>query len=247
MKKKLVIIVVVLLVVLALLLYFFLNKGESNSTKKLQENDSNIEEVVTITQSEMSSFIFVTQEDETNHILNINLTPFLGFNVQNKDIKRFRISNFSGSNPKSEVILISPTDLDINTPNRTFLFTVQDNIIQEDLKSSIDSIEYEVSTEVSKFNEVNITGDITPNFGIIIKDIGRVNYKEILEKDGTFDGSKYLEYSKTPLELLDTEIQFDVNIKFTDGEEYNKRFKALLKGESFSTESSPLVTLEVVE
>ena len=43
-----------------------------------------------------------------------------------------------------------------------------------------------------------------------------------------FDGGKYLEYSKVALETLNTEIQFDINIEFTDGEKYNKRFQGKL-------------------
>lgn len=247
MKKKLILVIFFLLAVSGFFLYFFINKKESSSDKKIKANNPEVEKLVNISQSEMSSFIFVTQQSQENHILNINLTPFLSFNIPQKEISSFRISNFKGTNSESEVILVSPTDLSIDTPSRTFLFTVQDSITQEDIKPSVGTIDYIVSQKVSKFNEVKNIGVITPNFGIVIKDIGSVNYKEVLERDGSFDGSKYLEYSKTPSDALDTEIQFDVNIKFVDGKKYNKRFKALLKGEAFTTETSPLITLEVVK
>ena len=247
MKKKLIIILVVLIVVFGVLFYFFQNRGKSSSEQKIKENSPEIEKLVTISQSEMSSFVFVTQESETNHILNINLTPFLTLNINEGEIKGLKISNFKGTNSKSEVVLIPPTNLLQETVSRTFLFTTQDSITQEDIKASADNIVYSVIPTASKFNEINTTGIVTPYFGIIIKDIGRVNYKEIIDRDGTFDGAKYLEYSKVALEALDTEIQFDINIEFTDGEKYNKRFQGTLKGESFATETSPMITLQVVE
>ncbi len=247
MKKKLSIILVALLILSGVLIYFFLNKEDGNSVSIIKQNNPEIEKLVTISQSEISFFIFVTQESETNHILNINLTPFLNLLVDEKEIKSFEISNFKGTNLTSEVVLIPPTDLPQDTLSRTFLFTKQDSINQQDIKASSDNIEYTVVSVASRFNEINSKGIVTPYFGVIIKDIGRVNYKEIFERDGIFDGGKYLEYSKTPLEALDTEIQFDINIEFTDGKKYNKRLKGTLKGEAFATETSPMITLQVVE
>lgn len=247
MKKKLIFVLVALLILSGVLIYFFLNKGEGNSVSKIKENDPEIEKLITISQSDMSSFIFVTQESESNHILNINLTPFLNFVVEQKEIESFKVSNFKGTNSTSEVVLIPPTDLSLDTLSRTFLFTTQDTITQQDIKVSADNIVYSVLSSASKFNEINSTGIVTPYFGVIIKDIGRVNYKEIFDRDGSFDGAKYLEYSKVALEALDTEIQFDINIQFTDGKQYNKRFQGILKGEAFATETSPMITLKVVE
>ena len=71
--------------------------------------------------------------------------------------------------------------------------------------------------------------------------------QEILEKEKIFEGSKYLEYSKVDVEKLNTEIQFDLRIKFEDGKEYFKRFKGTLKGSKLETEIAPLILLEVVE
>jgi len=247
MKKKLIIFLIVLLIIAGVLVYLFVNKGQNSLSGNVKKNDPDVEKLVIVSQSEMSSFIFVTQESESDHVLNINLTPFLSFNIDEKEIESFKISNFKGINPKSEAILIPPSNLSIDTVSRTFLFTVQESIIQKDIVSDVDTIEYAVVSEVSKYNEVNKSGVITPYFGVIIKDIGRVNYKEIFDSDGIFDGGKYLEYSEIPLEELNTEIQFDIDIEFTDGSKYNKRFKGKLKGEAFATETSPMITLEVVE
>ena len=246
MKKSfLIIIVIFLLIFISILVTLYFSRKSSSIS--IKENNPEIEKLITISQAEMSSFVFVTQESETNHILNINLTPFLNFIVDEKDIKSFKISNFKGTNSTSDVILIPPTDLSLDTLSRTFLFTTQDSITQEDIKTSAENISYSVVSTPSKFSEINSKGIVTPYFGIIIKDIGSVNYKEIIDRDGIFDGGKYLEYSKVPLEALDTEIQFDINIEFTDGSKYNKRFKGKLKGEAFATETSPMITLEVVE
>ncbi|HRX43991.1 MAG TPA: hypothetical protein P5059_01940 [Candidatus Dojkabacteria bacterium] len=247
MKKKLIYVLCALLVLSGVFIYIFLNKDKDTSNEKIAKNDPEIEKLVGISQAEMSSFVFVTQESESNHILNINLTPFLNFIVEQKEIRSFKISNFKGTNATSEVILIPPTDLSQDTVSRTFLFTTQDSITQQDIQASADSFVYSVLSTASKFNEINSKGVVTPYFGVIIKDIGRVNYKEIMDRDGNFDGGKYLEYSKVALETLDTEIQFDINIQFTDGTKYNKRFKGTLLGEAFATETSPMITLKVVE
>lgn len=247
MKKKLIYVLCALLVLSGVFIYIFLNKDKDTSNEKIAKNDPEIEKLVGISQAEMSSFVFVTQESESNHILNINLTPFLNFIVEQKEIESFKILNFKGINSRSEVVLIPPTDLSLDTLSRTFLFTTQDSITQQDIQASADSFVYSVLSTASKFNEINSKGVVTPYFGVIIKDIGRVNYKEIIDRDGSFDGGKYLEYSKVALETLDTEIQFDINIQFTDGTKYNKRFKGTLLGEAFATETSPMITLKVVE
>ncbi len=247
MRKKLAIISVILLIVFAFLLYFFLTKGDGIFPRMSKSNDPEIEEIVNISQPEMSSFIFVTQESETKHILNINITPFLFFIIEQKEVKSFNIENFEGINPDSEVIFIPPTDLPLETLSRTFLFTVQDSITQKDIVFTQNNFDYEVVSQPSKFNEVSNMGILTPYFGIIIKDIGSVNYKEVLDREGSFDGGKYFDYSGISLDTIDTEIQFDVSIQFTDGKEYNKRFKGVLLGEKFATETSPMITLESEE
>ncbi len=247
MKKKLIIVIIILTVISSALVYFFLTNKDSFLGSKFKPNSPEIEKQVKISQMEISSFVFVTQESESEHILNINLTPFLIFNIDDKEIKTLELTNFKGVNSKSEVILIAPTDLGIDVASRTFLFTEQASITQQDINSQGDSIEYTVVSEVKKFNEVVNVGPVYPYFGIIIKDVGRVNYKEILERDGNFDGGKYLEYSKVPLEGLNTEITFDIKIEFEDGGIYNKRFRAQLIGSEFENENSVMIPIEAVE
>ena len=247
MKKKLIITVITLTVISGALIYLSLTRKDSLLGDKIRPNSPEIERRVKILQSEMSAFVFVTQESESEHILNINLTPFLTFNLEEEKIKSFELINFKGINAKSEVILIAPTDLSVDTLSRTFLFTEQTSITQEDINSQADTVEYVVVQEVKKFNEISNSGSVSPYFGLIIKDIGRVNYKEIFERDDFFDGGRYLEYSKIPLESLDTEITFDIKIQFEDGEWYMKRFKAQLKGSEFANENSVMISIEVVE
>lgn len=243
MKKYLYIIIPILLVIAVVFSFIYLkNRGDGGT--KIKTNDPEIEKLVTISQAEMSSFIFVTQESDTDHRLHINLSPFLTLNIDEKEIKSFKITNFKATNKDNEVILIHPTDLPIDTLSRTFLFTKEGEIKLEDIIQSENSIEYTVVSNVTKFNEVSEKGSISPHFGIIIKDIGAVNYKEIFDRDGVFDGAKYLEYSGISLDSIDTDIQFDINIEFTDKSKYAKRFQTTLKGEQFSTEAAPLLPLE---
>lgn len=246
MKKYLLISVIALLVICAIVIFFFLNKSSSNLTGVVGKNNPEIEKLVTISQAEISSFVFVTQESETDHRLNINLTPFLSFNIEEKEVESFKIQNFKSNGELGKTMLIHPTELPIDTQSRTFLFTVAESIKQEDITSKGEDIEYVVVSEVSKFNEVANMSILSPSFGIIIKDIGSVNYKEILDRDDIFDGSKYLEYSGISLDKLNTEIQFDVYIEFSDGSKYTKRFKTTIEGEKLGNEISPMFTLEVV-
>ena len=234
MKKKH-IIYIVLLFALGIFLSLFITRSSKDATK-----------YVDISQSEMSAFVFVTKESKTNHVLNIYLTPFLKFNAEEK-IKEFSITNFNGHNDISQVLLVPPTTLPIDTPARTFLFTVDENIVQDDIRYIADSIEYDVSDTVKSFNQVNNKGEISPYFGIIVKNIGNVNYKEVVDDEESFDSNKYLKYSGVALSDLTTKIQFDVNIKFVNGGEYKKTFKGLLDGEMFAESSTPVIKLEVIE
>lgn len=244
MKKYLFIIIPILLVIAVVFLLIYLKNRNEQGSKNLKPNDPEIEKLVTISQAEISSFVFVTQESDTDHRLHINLSPFLTVNIDEKEIKSFKITNFKATNKDNEAILIHPTELPIDTVSRTFLFTKADTIRQDDIVSSENSIEYNIVSNVTKYNEVTKKGSITPHFGIIIKDIGAVNFKEIFDRDGVFDGAKYLEYSEISLDSIDTDIQFDINIEFTDKSKYVKRFQTTLKGEQFSTEAAPMITLE---
>ena len=234
MKKKH-IIYIVLLFVLSALIYLFVCRSSSDGV-----------EYVDISQSEMSAFIFVTKESETNHVLNIYLTPFLKFNAK-EEIKEFSITNFNGHNNISQVLLVPPTTLPVDTSSRTFLFTVDENIVQDDIRYIADSIEYDVSDTVKSFNQINNKGEISPYFGIIVKNIGNVNYKEVVDDEESFDSNKYLKYSGVALSDLTTKIQFDVNIKFVNGGEYKRALKGLLDGEMFAESSTPVIKLEVIE
>lgn len=247
MKKGLYISLIALVLILGgLLTYFLIKKDDFPS--KIKKNNPEIEKLVSIKQAEISSFIFVTQESSNNHVINLNLTPFLTFEINDKEIKSFDISNFEATNTGgNEVILIHPTDLPINTVSRTFLFTKQDDIKQKDLIKTENNIEYKVVSKVEKFNEVSNKGSISPSFGIIVKDIASVDYQAIFQRDGVFEGSKYLEYSKIPLSNLNTNIQFDINIEFTDGKKYSKRFTSEIKGESFKTETAPIFPIKSEE
>jgi hypothetical protein len=213
-----------------------------------KKNDPEIEKLVKIEQAEVSSFVFVTQESSSDHRLNLNITPFFTLAIDEKEIESYSLTNFKGVNSKGhEVLLIRPTDLELDTVNRTFLFTVSESINQEDLQSQAEGIEYSVVSEPTKFNEVLNSGVISPYFSIIVKDIASVDYKAILDRDGVFDGAKYLEYSGISLSELDTDIQFDIEIGFTDGKRYVKRFEIGITGESFKTETSPIFPITVVE
>jgi hypothetical protein len=137
--------------------------------------------------------------------------------------------------------------LSIDTPDKTFLFTVDENIVQDDIRYIADSIEYDVSDTVKSFNQIKSKGEISPYFGIVVKNVGNVNYKEVVDDKESFDSNKYLKYSGVALSDLTTKIQFDVNIKFVNGREYKRTFKGLLDGEMFAQSSTPVIELEEVK
>lgn len=238
----------ILLFVIFLSILFFFFKDKFPTSDSFRKNSTEVEALVDITQSEMSAFVFATQESSTDHRIHINFTPFLTLNINDSKISALYIENFKGQSGIGEILLIHPTTLSTDTIGRTFLFTqASEPIKNETITSQGDSVQFVVVETVSKFNEVSNTGSITPYFGIIIKDISTVNYQEILERDKVFEGAKYLEYSEIDIEKLNTEIQFDLRIKFEDGKEYFKRFKGVLEGSKLETEVAPVIPLQVVE
>ncbi|MDY0097090.1 MAG: hypothetical protein RBS01_01950 [Candidatus Dojkabacteria bacterium] len=246
-KYKLLIIgIVVLLVSLLLLIIVF--KDRLPFKEKSVKNTPEIESMVNISQSEMSTFVFATQESAQDHRIHVNFSPFLTIDVGENIISELYIENFKGESEAGEVLLIHPTSLSSDTVSRTFLFTdASDSMKSDTISSKGDSIKYEVVSEITKFNQVLNSSMVTPYFGFILKDIGSVNYEEIFERDNLFEGSKYLEYSGVDVNSLDTTIQFDIRIVFKDGKVYVKRFIGTLEGEKLETEISPLITLEKVE
>lgn len=245
-KYKVLIYTILVLLFILILLFLFKDKVIRKDT--IVKNTEEVEALVNISQSEISSFLFSTQESENDHRLHINLTPFLNIEVVNQPIKNFYIQNFKGENKLGTVVLIHPTNLSTQTLSRTFLFTESsESILTEDIKESGDSIEYEVVDTVENFSQVSRYGNITPYFSMIVRDIGTLDYKNILERDGTFDGLKYLEYSGIDPLQLNTSIQFEVKMEFNNGDIYVKKFKGFLDGSKLQSEISPLFTLEVVD
>lgn len=246
--KKHKILLVGIVVIVSVLVLLFLFKDRLPSKDSLVKNTSEVESMVNISQAEMSTFVFSTQESPQDHRLHINFTPFLNITINEGEVKSFFVENFKGESEGGEVLLIHPTSLSSDTVSRTFLFTDTSELMKsESITSKGDSIEYEVVSEITKLNQVLKTGYLTPHFGFILKDIGSVNYEEILERDNVFEGSKYLEYSGIDVSSLNTTIQFDIRIIFEDGQVYVKRLKGTLDGEELKTEASPLITLEIVE
>jgi hypothetical protein len=191
--------------------------------------------------------LFATQENEHDHRLHISFTPFLTFNIDSSSIEKILIENMKGESNLGELIYIHPTTLSTEVVSRTFLFTdTSEPIKSEDIFSRGDSIEYFAVDTVTNYTQVLKQGSITPYFTLILKDIGTVDYKDILDRDGEFLGSKYLEYSGIDANDLNTNIQFDVKIYFDTGEVYVKRFKGYLEGLKLETDIAPLFTLETV-
>ena len=248
MKKYKVLIAGIVILVVSLLLLIVVFKDRLPFKDKLVKNTPEVESMVDITQSEASAFVFATQESSQDHRLHINFTPFLTLNVDEEKISELYIENFKGESDAGNILLIHPTSLSTDTVGRTFLFTQTSELMKsETITSKGESIKYEVVSEITKYNQVLNTGSITPYFGFILKDIGTVNYEQILERDDVFEGSKYLEYSKIDIAKLNTDIQFDIRIVFENGKVYVKRLKGTLDGEKLKTEISPLITLEKVE
>jgi len=248
MKRYKFLIIGIAVLLLSLLLLIFLFKDRLPFKEGVVKNTAEIEGMVDISQSEMSAFVFATQESAQDHRIHVNFSPFLTIDVGENIVSELYIENFEGESEAGEVLLIHPTSLSSDTVSRTFLFTDTSELMKsETIASKGDNIEYEVVPEITKFNQVLNTGNITPYFGFILKDIGSVNYEEILERDDVFEGSKYLEYSGVDINKLNTTIQFDIRIVFEDGKVYGKRFRGTLEGERLETEISPLIILERVE
>ncbi|KKP56832.1 MAG: hypothetical protein UR49_C0007G0003 [candidate division WS6 bacterium GW2011_GWF2_33_92] len=248
MKKTLIILIVLLVIAISLIVLYLLKGKEVLNFDKVETNDPAIEKLVTISQSNVSAFIFVTQESENDHRLHINMTPVINLTLAEKEVENFKIENFKGDSKIGEVLLIHPTSLARENEGATLLFTeISELMNNESIQSNGDSIDYVVTDTVTKYNEVAKRDSIVPSFGIVVKSIGTVDYKNILDRDKVFEGSKYLEYSGIKLGDITTSIQFDLVMEFTDGTKYTKRFAGSLDGNRFSTETVPLFELKSVE
>lgn len=244
-RYKVLIAVVVLLSFMLVL--FFVFKDTLLNTDRVVENKPEVENMVNISQAEVSAFLFATQESEHDHRLHICFTPFLTFDVNDASVEKILIENMKGESNLGEVIYIHPTTLSTDVVSRTFLFTdTSEPIKGEDIFSKGDSIEYIAVDIVTNYTQVLKHGSLNPHLTLVLKDIGTVDYKAVVDRDGEFLGSKYLEYSGIDVNDLNTNVQFDVKIYFDTGEIYVKRFKGYLEGLRFETEVAPLFTLETV-
>ena len=246
MRKRKNILIGIIIFLVLVLVFIVIFKNRINIGSSVTKNKEEVEALVSINQAELSAFVFATQESPTDHRLHVNFTPSLSISIKDKVIKEFYIENFESNGNLGEGVLIHPTELSVDTVGRTFLFTEPEELMMsEDIVSEGNSIAYTVVPEVTMYNQVLNKGTITPYFGIILKDVASVNYQDILERDGVFEGSKYLEYSGIDIADLDTKIQFDIRILFEDGDRYVKRFKGTLSGETLQTEITPVITLQV--
>ncbi len=248
MKRYLVFGILLLSLVSSVLIYLSYKKEEQPESQVMGEATSpEIESLVKFTKHEVSAFVFNIQEDENSHRLYVNLTPFVSIDVGELKIGEFRVNNFQGSCAIGDVVLIHPTDLETDTIGRNFLFQKSSlGMTKGDIKSEGNSIEYVVVDEVARYNEVNRSNIVTPYFGIIVKEIGNVDYKAIKERDGVFDGTRYLEYAEISQSSLNTDFQFDIFIKFEGGEKYIKTVKGSMSGQLFKDETAPLFELTII-
>lgn len=246
MKKHKFLLIGVLFLSLLLALSIYLFRIRKSASDTFTPNTPEIDKLVNITQAEVSAFVFVTQESIDNYRLHVNFTPFLSFDVGEKKIKSFVLRNFKKESKVGDLLLIHPTQLSIETPSRTFLFTPTGKaMLADDIYSEGNTIAYEVVEEVSKYNEILDKGVLTPYFGVIQKDIGTVNYAEIKEEEETFDSSKYIEYAQMSYGDLNSDFSFEVVIEFSDGTVYMKRFILTIEGEIFAEETSPLFNFQL--
>lgn len=251
MKTKSFIVALVLVFVLIFLFIFFktnlFNGIKSSSVKK---NSEEVESLVNISQSSMSVMVFATEESDNDHRVHLNFQPYMNFTLLNVDkrVKSFTLKNFRGKNELGEVLLISPTNMDKNLGESSFIFTdFNTSIYNKDIKSNGNIINYEVVDEVTKFNQVNNRNYIIPSFAIIVKDIGTIDYKSIINQNNIFESSKYLEYLGIDLNKLNTTFQFDIEIVFDDNTKYVKRFNGELVGSSLAGNYTTSIELKVVE
>lgn len=249
-KKYYVIVLSLAFLILISCSFFFLKNSNPLlfDFSKTPKNSEEIESLVIISQSSMSVMAFGTEENEDDHRVHLNFRPYLNLTILEKEVKEFRIKNFKGSSKSGKLILVPPTDLDVSSEGYNFLFgDYNTSIKNEDINSSGNSIEFKVVENETHLDEVRSKDYIIPNFSIILKDLGSVDYEKILERDSIFNSSKYIEYLEIDLNDLDTEFQFDIEIVFNDNTKYAKRFKGIFLGDSLRDNSSAILDLEIVE
>ncbi len=241
------------LIILVVLSVFFI-KPLLTSMKvpsEVKENDPAVESAVILTQQDVSAMVFTTEESDTDYRIHTVFLPYLNFTIVDSEVKSLKIENFVGSSNRGEVLLIAPTDLDTpsldtSSMGSTFIFTdISEKVLNSDIKGSGNSISFNVVDTVTKYNEVTRKDSIMPQFRIIVKDMGSINYEEILGRDSLYDSNKIMQYLGVDENTVS--FQFDVEIQFVDGEKYIKRLRGSLSEKDLFDNASTLFSLEVVE
>lgn len=214
----------------------------SRTDTKLEENSEEAENRVSITQAQLTFSAFTTDEGNGAEAVHVVMMPFFHLNYS-ETIKELELRNFSVVTDSNSPQLIHPTNEPITDCQSYIMTSCDDQIKSADIIGGINKIVYSVGTSEQNFNQVLNSDYGSPQFRIILKDLGTIYPDTILDQQGVYDSGKILEYLNPDSSKLDASIQFDLYIKFDDGELYQKRFNAEAEGSKIINEDFYLIDM----
>jgi hypothetical protein len=200
-------------------------------------------EKIEITQADFSSFIFATPSTNPENV-HLTINPLINISTSassengETQIKEFEIKNlrFTKKPKLGELKRIAPKHRSTNESCTGFYFGgCEEKLSPKEVKDDGANFEYEItnSSEIKQayYDQVSGISNASPNFRIIFHNIGSFDSDKIMKRDGRVDGRKYAQYAEINPSDLDGAFEFDVFVKFKDGEKFMTHIVVNFTGE----------------
>ncbi|KKR05791.1 MAG: hypothetical protein UT34_C0002G0298 [candidate division WS6 bacterium GW2011_GWF2_39_15] len=218
------ILILVLIVLIGIfLLSFVIVKIISNAGKVVETNGQDAEVLQAYTS--VSTFGYDTSGGSNYNTAGLQYSTVLNMSTS-KEIAGFEIRNVKLSDEiESEKIFITwPKHFGQGKDNNTFYEDMGTKADYPNRKDEGNKFEYRVVDSAAYTDEIGVNGGVV-DFRYTLFGIGnKFDYEEILDNDKVYKGGKELVYAGVKKEDIDSSIEFDVIITFTDKSKAVKHF-----------------------
>jgi len=138
----------------------------------------------------------------------------------NAKLVEFEIRNIKlNGNKIGNVVTIAPTHIPSGTTCfGWYLEDCHNPINPNDIKDAGSTIKYRVVDGKAQYlDEVSNSDAITPNFRVILTDLGEFDHDKIMKEEGSFSSKKIPEYVNLNKGDLGNELEYEIYMKFDDG------------------------------
>ncbi|MCD4756471.1 hypothetical protein K8R20_02560 [bacterium] len=237
MNKRVVVVGVVVIVVL-LGIFLIVRSSDGFSLSSSPKTTSKSVGIELAQEGYISTWVYSSDNPDGGSSVHIRFTPSINLSLVSDDFSVIPTSveivnaGFSKVPKIGKSLRLYPTTLSREeTCLGNYYEGCESSLSIGELVDMGDSGTFVVSEVPSTYGEVaEYLGPI--GFSIYLFDIGSYDHGVIMDRDGTFDSSKMLEYSGISLSDLDCTIEFDVVVKLSDGTQVSKHFKGDIDGSS---------------